>query len=164
MEPDVIGETPPIPLLTVALVAATVVHESVDEPPLKGSDAEFAESTHVGIESGITGAGGGGIGIGIGIGMDGSEQQGGATCANTCAGVMAPVTNAITTPKSTAASAVNNPMRNGFTFLCELIICSFIGVCTKRDGSSETATRARKLHRLRNFERSIASDPHTGHF
>lgn len=118
----------------VALVAATVVHESVEDPPLKGSDAEFAVSEQVGTNNGITGAGGGGggIGMGMGIGVGGSEQQGGATCANTCAGVITPVKKVITTPKSRDASTVNNPMRNGFIFLCELLMYLFIGVCTKK--------------------------------
>lgn len=150
----------------VALVAAEVVHESVENPPLKGSDAEFAESEQVGTESGITGAGGGGGGgIGVGMGMDGSEQQGGATCANTCAGVMAPVTNAIIMPKNTIADTVSNPLKSGFIFLCELVVYSFMSVCTKKGvvAVSLLLEPRKTCYCLGNFDRSIALDPHTGH-
>ena len=97
-------------------VAFEVDHESVDEPPDWMDDGE-AESEQVGtmtggMTGGIIGGGGGGGG-----GVGGITQHGGASCANTCAGVTNPVANASPIPKATVATSVKNPTKSGLYFL-----------------------------------------------
>lgn len=66
LEPSSIGETSPTPLSIDAEVAATVVHEIVEEPPPAGSEAGLAESVQTGTGGGIRGIIGGGGGTGGG--------------------------------------------------------------------------------------------------
>ena len=144
-EPESV-ETSPMPWLRVAFVAATVVHESTDEPPPKASDDGFAESVQVGIiggiiGGGITGGGGGGGDGGVGGGGGttgggsggttgggvGTTQQGGPiTCANTCAGVTRPDAKAIEIPKAVVSNTVKTPVKIGLSFRYVCIVFSFV--------------------------------------
>jgi hypothetical protein len=58
---------------------------------------------------GSGGGGGGGGGVGAGI-----EQQGGASCANTCRGVVNPRAKAMVIPNITVMTKVKTPMKIGF--------------------------------------------------
>ena len=79
--PDSTSETDPTPLSISALVAAAVVHESVDAPPSDDTEDGSADSEHVGTGAGGGGGGNGGGGgkIGVGAGATGAGGGGGGT-------------------------------------------------------------------------------------
>ncbi|MFI5260424.1 MAG: hypothetical protein ACHQU0_01345 [Candidatus Paceibacteria bacterium] len=112
-EPESTGETDPTPLSIEADVPAVLVHDSVEEPPADvANEVGLAEILQAGIADVITVTTGGGGGGGM-TGTGAPTQQGPASCAKTCVGVVSPVAKAIVIPKKTVTTNVKNPTRIG---------------------------------------------------
>lgn len=130
-----------MPLSIVAEVAATLVHESTEEPPPKASAAGLAESVQVGtgggiIERGITSGAIGTMGTTGTRGTTGTTgtpaQQAGPgtkTWAKTCEGVTRPSAKAIDMPIATVNSTVKRPVRIGRLFIHVNTAFIFVILC-----------------------------------